>query len=92
MVIAFRRGDRRFVFEIMHGNNLVATSDEHKKSTRAAKAGKTNLEAGGQGCTERKAEPMSLKTGAVCAPAEPGLPPFPMLSPCPTRWRPVGSG
>jgi hypothetical protein len=37
-----RRGEKRFVFEIMRDNpnRLVATSDEHKTAKRAAKAGK----------------------------------------------------
>jgi hypothetical protein len=37
-----RRGEKRFVFEIRrdNGNRLVASSDEHKKAKRAAKAGK----------------------------------------------------
>jgi hypothetical protein len=35
-----KRGEKRFVFEIMrsNGNRLVASSDEHKKATRAARA------------------------------------------------------
>jgi hypothetical protein len=38
-----RRGEKRFVFEIRreNGNRLVASSDEHKKAKRAAKAGKS---------------------------------------------------
>jgi hypothetical protein len=38
-----RRGEGRFVFEIMrdNGNRMVASSDEHKKAKRAAKAGKS---------------------------------------------------
>jgi hypothetical protein len=37
-----RRGEKRFVFEIMreNRNRLVATSDEHKTAKRAARAGK----------------------------------------------------
>jgi hypothetical protein len=37
-----RRAEKRFVFEIMrdNGKRLVASSDEHKKARRAAKAGK----------------------------------------------------
>ena len=37
-----RRAEKRFVFEIMrdNGNRLVASSDEHKKAKRAARAGK----------------------------------------------------
>jgi len=38
-----RRGEGRFVFEIMrdNGNRMVASSDEHKTAKRAAKAGKS---------------------------------------------------
>jgi len=38
-----RRGEGRFVFEIMrdNGNRMVASSDEHKKAKRAARAGKS---------------------------------------------------
>ena len=37
-----KRGEKRFVFEIMrnNGNRMVASSDEHKKAKRAARAGK----------------------------------------------------
>ena len=37
-----RRGEKIFVFEIMrdNGNRMVASSDEHKKARRAARAGK----------------------------------------------------
>ena len=37
-----RRGEKIFVFEIMrdNGNRMVASSDEHKKAKRAARAGK----------------------------------------------------
>jgi hypothetical protein len=37
-----RRAEKRFVFEIMrdNGNRMVASSDEHKKAKRAARAGK----------------------------------------------------
>ena len=37
-----KRGEKRFVFEIMryNGNRMVASSDEHKKARRAARAGK----------------------------------------------------
>jgi hypothetical protein len=37
-----KRGEKRFVFEIMRdsGNRMVASSDEHKKAKRAARAGK----------------------------------------------------
>jgi predicted secreted protein len=37
-----RRGEKRFVFEIMreNRNRLVATSDEHKTAKSAARAGK----------------------------------------------------
>ncbi len=37
-----RRGEKRFVFEIMRDNGLrlVASSDEYKKAKRAARAGK----------------------------------------------------
>jgi hypothetical protein len=35
-----KRGEKRFVFEIMRsdGNRMVASSDEHKKAKRAARA------------------------------------------------------
>ena len=38
-----RRAEKRFVFEIMrdNGNRMVASSDEHKKAKRAARAGKS---------------------------------------------------
>jgi hypothetical protein len=38
-----KRGEKRFVFEIMrsNGNRMVASSDEHKKAKRAARAGKS---------------------------------------------------
>jgi hypothetical protein len=38
-----KRGEKRFVFEIMRseGNRMVASSDEHKKAKRAARAGKS---------------------------------------------------
>ena len=38
-----RRAEKRFVFEIMRsdGNRMVASSDEHKKAKRAARAGKS---------------------------------------------------
>jgi hypothetical protein len=35
-----RRAEKRFVFEIMGDNGLVATSDEHKTAKSAARAGK----------------------------------------------------
>jgi len=37
-----KRGEKRFVFEITrdNGNRMVASSDEHKKAKRAARAGK----------------------------------------------------
>jgi hypothetical protein len=35
-----RRAERRFVFEIMRDNGLIATSDEHKTAKGAARAGK----------------------------------------------------
>jgi hypothetical protein len=37
-----RRAEQRFVFEIRrdNGNRMVASSDEHKKAKRAARAGK----------------------------------------------------
>jgi hypothetical protein len=37
-----KRGDKRFVFEIMrdNGNRMVASSNEHKKARRATRAGK----------------------------------------------------
>ena len=37
-----RRGQKRFVFEIMrdNGNRMVASSDEHEKAKGAARAGK----------------------------------------------------
>jgi hypothetical protein len=37
-----KRGEKRFVFEIMRdsGNRMVASSDEHKKAKRAARAGR----------------------------------------------------
>ena len=37
-----KRGEKRFVFEVMrdNGNRMVASSDEHKKARRAARAGK----------------------------------------------------
>ena len=35
-----RRPEKRFVFEIMRGSILVATSDEHKTAKGAARAGK----------------------------------------------------
>jgi hypothetical protein len=35
-----RRAEKRFVFEIMRGNDLIATSDEHKTAKGAARAGK----------------------------------------------------
>jgi hypothetical protein len=35
-----RRGENRFVFEIMRDNTLVATSDEHKTAKGAARVGK----------------------------------------------------
>jgi hypothetical protein len=37
-----KRGEKRFVFEIMRdsGNRMVASSDEHEKAKRAARAGK----------------------------------------------------
>ena len=34
-----RRAEKRFVFEIMRDNCLVATSDEHKMAKCAARAG-----------------------------------------------------
>jgi hypothetical protein len=38
-----KRGEKRFVFEILrdNGNRIVASSDEHKKAKRAARAGKS---------------------------------------------------
>jgi hypothetical protein len=38
-----KRGEKRFVFEIVRsdGNRMVASSDEHKKAKRAARAGKS---------------------------------------------------
>lgn len=35
-----RRGENRFVFEIMRNTTLVATSDERKSAKGAARAGK----------------------------------------------------
>jgi hypothetical protein len=35
-----RRGENRFVFEIMRNTTLVATSDERKTAKSAARAGK----------------------------------------------------
>ena len=35
-----RRAEKRFVFEIMRDNALIATSDEHKTAKGAARAGK----------------------------------------------------
>ena len=35
-----RRGENRFVFEIMRDQTLVATSDEHKTAKGAARAGR----------------------------------------------------
>jgi hypothetical protein len=35
-----RRAEKRFVFEIMRDNALIATSDEHKTAKGAAKTGK----------------------------------------------------
>ena len=35
-----RRAEKRFVFEIMRDNGLIATSDEYKTAKGAAKAGK----------------------------------------------------
>jgi hypothetical protein len=35
-----RRAEKRFVFEIMRDNGLIATSDEHKTAKGAARAGK----------------------------------------------------
>jgi hypothetical protein len=35
-----RRAEKRFVFEVMRDNGLIATSDEHETAKGAAKAGK----------------------------------------------------
>ena len=35
-----RRAEKRFVFEIMRDNALIATSDEHKTAKGAVRAGK----------------------------------------------------
>jgi hypothetical protein len=35
-----RRAEKRFVFEIMRDNALIATSDEHKTAKGAARTGK----------------------------------------------------
>ena len=34
------RAEKRFVFEVMRDNGLIATSDEHKTAKGAARAGK----------------------------------------------------
>ncbi len=57
-----RRGQKRFVFEIMrdNGNRMVASSDEHEKAKGAARAGKPIWRRTVKAALKEKLEPIGL--------------------------------